>query len=39
VAGDLDVRDGTAALGFVNVMRDLPSATTKGGTLYVFKLP
>jgi lanthanide-dependent methanol dehydrogenase len=39
VAGDLDVRDGTAALGFANAMRDLPSATTKGGTLYVFKLP
>ena len=39
VSGDLDVRDGTAALGFVNVMRDLPNVTTKGGTLYVFKLP
>ncbi|WP_414653370.1 methanol/ethanol family PQQ-dependent dehydrogenase [Geminicoccus sp.] len=39
VAGDLDVRDGTAAKGFVNAMRDLPDATTKGGTLYVFKLP
>ena len=39
VAGDLDVRDGTAALGFVNVMRDLKDVTTKGGTLYVFRLP
>jgi PQQ-dependent dehydrogenase (methanol/ethanol family) len=39
VAGDLDVRDGTAAKGFVNAMRDLPDATTKGGTLYVFRLP
>jgi lanthanide-dependent methanol dehydrogenase len=39
VAGDLDVRDGTAALGFVNAMRDLKDVTTKGGTLYVFKLP
>jgi PQQ-dependent dehydrogenase (methanol/ethanol family) len=39
VAGDLDVRDGTAALGFVNAMRDLKDATTKGGTLYVFRLP
>lgn len=39
VAADLDVRDGTAAKGFVNAMRDLPDATTKGGTLYVFKLP
>jgi PQQ-dependent dehydrogenase (methanol/ethanol family) len=39
VAGDLDARDGTAALGFVNAMRDLKDATVKGGTLYVFRLP
>jgi PQQ-dependent dehydrogenase (methanol/ethanol family) len=39
VAGDLDPRDGTAALGFVNAMKDLPQATTKGGALYVFSLP
>jgi lanthanide-dependent methanol dehydrogenase len=39
VAGGLDPRDATAALGFVNAMRDLPSATEKGGTLYVFGLP
>ncbi|MEN3353261.1 MAG: lanthanide-dependent methanol dehydrogenase [Betaproteobacteria bacterium] len=39
VAGDLDPRDGTAALGFVNVMRDLPQRTAKGGMLYVFTLP
>src|SRR5918994_1163800 len=39
VAGGLDARDSTAALGFVNAMRDLPKATTKGGTLYVFALP
>jgi alcohol dehydrogenase (cytochrome c) len=39
VAGDLDTRDGTAALGFVNAMTDLPQYTTKGGTLYVFTLP
>ena len=39
VAGDLDARDGTAALGFVNVMKDLPQRTTKGGMLYVFALP
>jgi alcohol dehydrogenase (cytochrome c) len=39
VAGDLDARDGTAALGFVNAMKDLPQDTTKGGTLYVFSLP
>jgi lanthanide-dependent methanol dehydrogenase len=39
VSGDLDPRDGTAALGFVNAMADLKNATTKGGTLYVFRLP
>jgi lanthanide-dependent methanol dehydrogenase len=38
VAGDLDPRDPTAAIGFVGAMRDLPSATTKGGMLYVFSL-
>jgi hypothetical protein len=39
VSGDLDARDSTAALGFVNAMKDLKEATTKGGTLYVFRLP
>ncbi|EIM27163.1 methanol/ethanol family PQQ-dependent dehydrogenase [Microvirga lotononidis] len=39
VSGDLDPRDATAALGFVNAMRDLKNVTTKGGTLHVFKLP
>jgi PQQ-dependent dehydrogenase (methanol/ethanol family) len=39
VAGGLDPRDPTAALGFVNAMSDLPEHTTKGGTLYVFSLP
>jgi alcohol dehydrogenase (cytochrome c) len=39
VAGGLDKRDGTAALGFVNAMTDLPDVTTKGGTLNVFALP
>jgi glucose dehydrogenase len=39
VAAGLDPRDGTAALGFVNAMSDLPDNTTKGGTLYVFALP
>jgi lanthanide-dependent methanol dehydrogenase len=39
VAGDLDPRDPTAALGFVGAMRDLPQHTTKGGTLYAFRLP
>jgi PQQ-dependent dehydrogenase (methanol/ethanol family) len=39
VAGGLDPRDSTGALGFVNAMTDLPDNTTKGGTLYVFALP
>ena len=38
VSGGLDTRDGSAALGFVNAMKDLPDATKKGGTLYVFAL-
>jgi lanthanide-dependent methanol dehydrogenase len=38
VAGKLDQRDPTAALGFVNAVKDLPSRTTAGGTLYVFRL-
>ena len=38
VSGNLDPRDGTAALGFVNAMTDLPKATTKGGMLYTFSL-
>ena len=39
VAGDLDPRDGSAALGFVNAMKDLPQVTPKGDLLYVFGLP
>ena len=39
VAGGLDPQDGTAALGFVNAMKDLPDKTTPGGMLYVFSLP
>jgi lanthanide-dependent methanol dehydrogenase len=39
VAGDLDPRDATAALGFVNATSDLPQATSKGGMLYIFGLP
>jgi alcohol dehydrogenase (cytochrome c) len=39
VAGDLDARDGTAALGFANGMADLPQHTSKGGALYAFSLP
>ena len=38
VAGGIDPRDSSAALGFVNAMTDLPGATNKGGTLYVFAL-
>jgi glucose dehydrogenase len=39
VAGGLDARDGTGALGFVNAMKDLPEYTSRGGMLYVFSLP
>ena len=39
VSGPIDPRDGTAALGMVNAMSDLPKYTTAGGTLYVFSLP
>ena len=39
VSADLDTRDGSAALGFVNAMKDLPHVTTTGGMLYVFRLP
>jgi lanthanide-dependent methanol dehydrogenase len=39
VSGSLDKRDGSAALGFVNAMGDLPDVTKKGGMLYVFRLP
>jgi PQQ-dependent dehydrogenase (methanol/ethanol family) len=39
VAGKLDTRDPTAALGFVNATKDLPAKTTAGGMLYVFALP
>jgi lanthanide-dependent methanol dehydrogenase len=39
VAGDLDPRDSSANTGWMNAMRDLPAATTKGGMLYVFRLP
>jgi PQQ-dependent dehydrogenase (methanol/ethanol family) len=39
VAGNLDPRDSTAALGMAAAMSDLPQKSTKGGTLYVFSLP
>ena len=32
-------RDGSAALGFANVMKDLPRHAAKGGMLHVFALP
>jgi PQQ-dependent dehydrogenase (methanol/ethanol family) len=38
VAAGLDARDSSAALGFVNAVKDLPSKTTRGGMLYVFAL-
>jgi PQQ-dependent dehydrogenase (methanol/ethanol family) len=39
VSADLDPRDPTGALGFVNATKDLKQRTTKGGTVYVFALP
>ena len=39
VAGDLDPRDPTGALGMIGVMADLKMKTAPGGTLYVFALP
>jgi len=39
VSNELDPRDGTAALGFANAMKDLPKYTVKGGMLHVFALP
>ena len=39
VAGNLDPKDPTAALGFVGAIPDLKQKTTPGGTLYVFALP
>lgn len=38
VSARLDPRDGGAALGFVNAMRDLTQVTQPGGMLYVFAL-
>ncbi|MDQ6679321.1 MAG: methanol/ethanol family PQQ-dependent dehydrogenase [Acidobacteriota bacterium] len=38
VAGGLNAKDGTGALGFLNAMADLPKYTNKGGMLYVFAL-
>ncbi len=39
VSGNLDPRDGSSALGFVNTMTDLPHRTPAGGTLRISALP
>lgn len=39
VSNDLHPADRTGAKGFVNAMSELPDVTTKGGTLFVFRLP
>ena len=39
VSADLDTRDATAGNGWGSALQDLPAATQKGGTLYVFALP
>jgi hypothetical protein len=39
VSADLDPRDPSAALGFVNATKDLKDRTVRGGTVYVFALP
>ncbi len=39
VAGKMDPRDPTGALGFANAVKDLPMKSTAGGMLYVFALP
>jgi PQQ-dependent dehydrogenase (methanol/ethanol family) len=39
VSNDLDTRDKTAAKGFGNMTEQLKQTVTKGGVLYVFKLP
>ena len=36
---DIDTRDGSAAAGFANALRDLPKPAVKEGTLHVFALP
>ena len=38
-SADLDPKDPTAAVGFVNATKDLKSRTTPGGMMYVFALP
>ncbi|MGN6155517.1 MAG: PQQ-dependent dehydrogenase, methanol/ethanol family, partial [Sphingomicrobium sp.] len=39
VSADLDPNDPTAALGFVNAVKDLKTRVTAGGVVYVFALP
>jgi alcohol dehydrogenase (cytochrome c) len=36
VVNNLDTRDKTVAAGWGEAMTDLPKATARGGTLYVF---
>jgi glucose dehydrogenase len=39
VSAQLDPKDPTAALGFANAVKDLPTKTSPGGMVYVFALP
>jgi PQQ-dependent dehydrogenase (methanol/ethanol family) len=39
IAANANPQDSFVALGFAGAMRDLPDATGRGGTLYVFGLP
>jgi PQQ-dependent dehydrogenase (methanol/ethanol family) len=39
VAADLDPKDPTGALGFVNAVKDLKKRVAAGGVVYVFALP
>jgi glucose dehydrogenase len=39
VAGALDARDASAAMGFANATKGLEKKIPEGGTLYVFALP
>jgi glucose dehydrogenase len=39
VTADLDPNDPTAALGFVNAVKDLKTRVAAGGVVYVFALP
>jgi hypothetical protein len=39
VSADLDPNDPSAALGFVNAVKDLKKRVAAGGVVYVFALP